>query len=101
MRRPLIGCHVRTFTIRSKPGNGSGYARPVDWYPSKPTLAQVTLGIVIFIALAAVPLYWSLSEADAGNRIFLWVLGGMLLLLAIWRAGTAILLVRERRRRQM
>jgi hypothetical protein len=68
----------------------------VEWYPEKPTLAQVMLGTVFLIALAAVPLYWSLSEADDGNRVFLWIVAGMLLLLATWRIGIAIWLVRER-----
>ena len=72
----------------------------MDWYPSKPTLAQVAFGIVFFIALAAVSLYWSLDEADLGNRIFLWIIAGLLLLLASWRVITAIRLVRERRPRQ-
>jgi uncharacterized membrane protein len=69
----------------------------VEWYPSKPTLSQVTFGIVLFIALAAVSLYWSLDEADVGNRIFLRVVAGFLLILASWRVVTAIRLVRERR----
>jgi hypothetical protein len=72
----------------------------VEWYPSKPTLAQVAFGIASFIALAAVSLYWSLDEADVGNRIFLWVVAGLLLILACWRFATAIRLVRERRTSQ-
>lgn len=72
----------------------------MEWYPSKPTLLQVTLGIAAFIALAAVPLYWSLDESDLGNRIFLWILAGLLLILACWRVATAIRLLREQRSRQ-
>jgi hypothetical protein len=72
----------------------------VEWYPSKPTLARVAFGIVFFIALAAVSLYWSFDEAAVGNRIFLWVVAGLLLILASWRVATAIRLVRERRTRQ-
>jgi hypothetical protein len=72
----------------------------VDWYPSKPTLPQVTFGIVFFIVLAAVPLYWSLDEADVGNRIVLWIVAGLLLILALWRVATAIRLVREQRTRR-
>lgn len=72
----------------------------MEWYPSKPTLSQVTFGIVFFIALAAVPLYWSLDEADLGNRIFLRIVAGLLLVLALWRVATAIRLVRERRTKQ-
>ena len=72
----------------------------MEWYPSKQTLAQVSFGIVFFVVLAAVRLYWSLGEADAGNRIFLWIVSGLLLVLAFWRVGTAIRLVRERRTRQ-
>jgi hypothetical protein len=72
----------------------------VEWYPSKPTLSQVTFGIVFFIALAAVSLYWSFGEADVGNRIFLWIVAGLLLVLAAWRVATAVRLVRERRTRQ-
>jgi len=72
----------------------------VEWYPSKPTLSQVTFGVIFFVALAAVPLYWSLDEADVGNRIFLWIVAGVLLMLAVWRVTTAIRLVRERRTRR-
>jgi len=72
----------------------------VDWYPSKPTLAQVALGIAFFIALAAVSLYWSHDQAELENRIFLWIVAGLLLLLASWRVITAIRLVREQRPRQ-
>lgn len=71
----------------------------MEWYPSKPTLAQVAFGILFFVALAAVSLYWSLGEADVGNRIFLWTVAGLLLVLAFWRVATAIRLVRERRSR--
>lgn len=71
----------------------------MEWYPSKPTLAQVAFGILFFVALAAVSLYWSLDEADVGNRIFLWTVAGLLLVLAFWRVATAIRLVRERRSR--
>lgn len=71
----------------------------MEWYPSKPTLAQVAFGILFFVALAAVSFYWSLDEADVGNRIFLWTVAGLLLVLAFWRVATAIRLVRERRSR--
>lgn len=71
----------------------------MEWYPSKPTLVQVTFGVIFFITLAAVSLYWSLDEADVGNRIFLWIVAGLLLILASWRIATAIRLVRERRAR--
>ena len=72
----------------------------MEWYPSKPTLSQVVFGIVFFILLAVVPLYWSLDEADVGNRIFLWIVAGLLLMLALWRVATAIRLIREQRTRQ-
>jgi hypothetical protein len=44
-------------------------------------LSQVTFGIVFFIALAAVSLYWSFAEADGGNQIFLflWIVAGLLI----------------------
>ena len=71
---------------------------PVEWYPSKPTLSQVTLGFLFLIVLAAVPLYWSLDEVDAGNRVFLWIVTGLLLALALGRVATAIRLVREQQR---
>lgn len=69
----------------------------VDRDREKPTLAQVVFGICFIIALAALSLSWSLSEAGLGNRIFLWVLAGMLLVLATWRITVAIRLVLERR----
>lgn len=72
----------------------------MEWYPSKPTLSQVAFGIAFFIALAAVSLHWSLDEADVANRIFLWIVAALLLILASWRVATAIRLVRERRTRQ-
>ncbi len=61
---------------------------------------QVAFGIVFFLALAAVSLYWSLDETDIGNRMFLWTVAGLMLLLASWRVVTAIRLVRARRPRQ-
>ena len=72
----------------------------MKWYPEKPTLVRLALGIVFFIALAAVPLYWSVDEADVGSRIFLWILAGLALLLATWRLGVFISLVRDRRSMQ-
>jgi hypothetical protein len=71
----------------------------VDWHPEKPTMAQVYFGICFLVALAVVPLYWSINEEDLGNRVFLLALGGLLLALAIWRVFVAVRLSRERVRR--
>jgi hypothetical protein len=69
----------------------------VDSHPEKPSLAQIILGAVFLVALGTVPIIWSVGEADTGNRIFLWALGGLLLGLATWRAGIAVRLAREQR----
>jgi hypothetical protein len=69
----------------------------VDWHSENPSPPQAIVGTVFLLALAAVPLYLSLSEADVGNRIFLWVLGGLLLALATWRACIAVQLMRDQR----
>jgi hypothetical protein len=47
------------------------------------------LGSAGLLLLAAVPFVWSLDEASTGNRVFLWALTAMLVLLAIWRAKAA------------
>jgi len=62
-------------------------------------MPQVYFGICFLVALAMVPLYWSISEEDLGNRIFLWALGVLLMALAIWRVSVAVRLSRERSRR--
>ena len=69
----------------------------MEWYPEKPTLAQVTVGIVFLVALAVLSLSWSANETEVGNRIILRVLAGLFLLLATWRTCIAIRLVRDRR----
>lgn len=73
--------------------------RDVDWHPNKPTLPRVYFGICFLVALAMVPLYWSISEEDLRNRIFLWALGSLLVALAIWRVLVAVRLGRERAKR--
>lgn len=71
-----------------------------DWYPGKPTVGQVALGAVFFLALAGLLLYWAAGEADTGNRTSLWVMAGLALVLASWRVAIAVGLVREHRRRR-
>ena len=67
----------------------------MEWYPSKPTVPQVAFGIVFFLAMAGVALYWAADEADTGNRIFLWCVAGLALLLALWRLVVGVRLARE------
>ncbi len=69
----------------------------MEWYPSKPSVGQAALGAVALVALAAIPLYWSIDETDRGNQIFLWVIGGLLVLLAIVRVGVVLHLVLSQR----
>jgi uncharacterized membrane protein YkgB len=72
----------------------------VDWHPGKPTVGQVAIGAVFFMALAGLSLYWATGESEMGNRIFLWVLAGLLLVLATWRIAIGVRLVQEARRRR-
>ena len=72
----------------------------VEWYPSKPTLPQVAFGVVLFLALAGLALYWATDETSTGNRIFLWCLAGLALVLALWRLVAGIRLAREGSARQ-
>lgn len=74
--------------------------RDVEWYPDRSTVGQVAAGAVGFLAIAGVLLYWSAGEPSTGNRIFLWVMAGLALLLATWRIAIGVLLVREGRRRR-
>ncbi len=74
--------------------------RDVEWYPDKPTVGQVAFGAVFFLALAGLLLYWTAGESNMGNRIFLFVMGGLALALATWRIAIGVLLVREARRRR-
>lgn len=69
-------------------------------YPDKPTVGQVAFGVVFFLALEGLGLYWAAGESDTGNRIFLWVMAGLALVLATWRIAIGVLLVREGRRRR-
>lgn len=71
-----------------------------DWHPHKPTVGQVAFGAVFFSALAGLPLYWAAGEPDTGKRIFLWVVAGLLLVLATWRIAVGVRLVREERNRR-
>jgi len=71
-----------------------------DWHPGKPTVGQVAFGAVFFVALAGLLLYWAGSEADTGNRILLWLMAGLALVLATWRFAIGVGLVREDRRRR-
>lgn len=72
----------------------------MEWHPSKPTIGQALFGSLILGVLAGVPLYWSIGEQDQGNRIFLWILGCLVGVLAIVRFGVVVHLWLERRRTQ-
>jgi hypothetical protein len=74
-----------------------------DWHPDKPTVGQVAFGAVFLLALAGLPLYWAAGEPDHGNRIFLWIMAGLALILATWRIAMGVRLFREdvRRRRRV
>jgi len=72
--------------------------RDGQWYPQKPTVGQVAFGVVFFLGVSGLLLYWSAGESDTGNRIFLWVMAGVSLVLGIWRIAIGALLVREGRR---
>lgn len=71
-----------------------------EWYPSKPSVGQVAFSAVFFPALAGLPLYWAAGESNTGNRIFLWVTAGILLVMATCRIAIGVLLFREGRRRR-
>lgn len=66
----------------------------MDWHPSKPTWWQIVIGLVFWVAVAALALYWSTDEAG-GNRIFLWILAGLALGMAAWRVWYGIVLARQ------
>jgi apolipoprotein N-acyltransferase len=69
-----------------------------QWYPDRPTVGQVAFGVVFFLGVTGLLLYWSAGESGMGNRILLWVMAGLSLLLGIWRIAIGVLLVREDRR---
>ena len=71
-----------------------------DWYPHKATVGQGAFGVVFFLALAGLPLYWAAGESNTGNRVFLWIMVGLLLLVATWRIATGVRLFHEGRRRR-
>jgi apolipoprotein N-acyltransferase len=54
--------------------------------------------VAFFLGVAGLLLYWSAGESDTGNRIFLWVMAGLSLVLGIWRIAIGALHVREGRR---
>lgn len=62
---------------------------------TRPTLPQVAFGIVSFLAMAGLALYWAADETSTGNRIFLWCVAGLALVLALWRLVIGIRLARE------
>lgn len=68
----------------------------MDWYPGKPAVWQAALGALFFLAIAGITLYWSAAEAG-GNRIFLWILAALALVMAILRTRIAISLLRHDR----
>lgn len=75
--------------------SGCPYPPAVEWCPSKPTLPQLVFGVVFFLGLAGLALYWAADETSAGNRVFLWCVAGLALVLALWRLVVAICLARE------
>lgn len=72
--------------------------RDAEWHPQKPTVGQAAFGAVFFLALAGIALYWAAGEPDAGNRIFLRVMAGLLLILATWRVAFGVRLASDGRR---
>lgn len=68
-----------------------------DWHQGKPTVGQVALGAVFFLVLAGLALYWAAGESETDNRIFLWVVAGLLIVLALWRAAMVVRLARDER----
>lgn len=66
----------------------------MDWHPSRQTWWQIVIGLVFWVAVAALALYWSTGETG-GNRIFLWILAGLALVMAAWRAWFGIVLARQ------
>jgi cell division protein FtsW (lipid II flippase) len=74
--------------------------RDTEWYPQKPTVGQAALGAMFFLALAGLAIFWTAGEPDAGNRIFLLVMAGLMLTLAAWRIAIVFRLVHEGRRRR-
>ncbi len=74
--------------------------RDTEWYPQKPTVGQAAFGAVFCLALAGLALFWSTGESDTGNRIFLWVMAGLMLILATWRIAIGVRLVGAGRRRR-
>lgn len=67
----------------------------MDWHPAKPTVGQIAFGIVFFLALAGLAIYWAVDETSTGNRVFLWCIAGLALVLALWRLVLGIRLSRE------
>lgn len=74
--------------------------RDTEWYPQKPTVGQAAFGAVFFLALAGLALFWTAGEPEAGNRVFLLVMAGLMLILAAWRIAIGVRLVAEARRRR-
>jgi hypothetical protein len=72
--------------------------RDTEWYPEKPTAGQVAIGALVFLALAGIALIMRAGEPDRGNRDFLLVMAGLMLVLASWRIALGVRLVREGRR---
>ena len=68
--------------------------------PEQADLAQVAFGVVFFLALAGLALFWAAGESDEGNRNFLWGIAGLALVLGIWRIATGVSLAGEGRRRR-
>jgi hypothetical protein len=56
---------------------------------------QVAFGILFFLALAGLALYWAADETSTGNRVFLWCVAGLALAMALWRLVVGMRLARE------
>lgn len=64
-----------------------------------PRARQAALGCLLWLALATIPVWWSFDEVETGNRMFLWALAAMCVLLAMWRGVCAVLIVAKQKQR--
>jgi high-affinity Fe2+/Pb2+ permease len=88
--RGAVGCEGE---LVSEEGTPSGTHRSPPW-------GRLSFGAIFFLALAGLAIFWTAGESDAGNRIFLLVMAGLMLILAAWRIAIGVRLVHEGRRRR-
>lgn len=67
-------------------------------HPTADSPAKAVLGVLGLVALGAVPLWWAVSEPRTGERVLLLAIGGLMMLLAAWRAVSAVAAARRVRR---